>query len=277
MDAHSLPVCDGLSFATTGERVVVLGAPGIVFAAATGLASITRGSLEVRGRAPADAVRAALVAGAAHEPPLPPKWKLGEYVAWSARLAGATSPARRAAEAIAELKLDALATTPLGKLVPHARRAAVVASALATGAETLLLEDPLGGLPDDLATAFAELLVGALASRSWLVFAPRMPLGLALAGAADEAIVVGNGMRVDAQGAPRALAADARRFVGRIDGAPDKVAGAVAEAGGSVEAHGASHVVLELGPTLTTAGFFAICAAADVAVLELVPAVHAFA
>ncbi|MGV2431820.1 UNVERIFIED_CONTAM: hypothetical protein QOZ17_28990, partial [Pseudomonas aeruginosa] len=85
------------------------------------------------------------------------------------------------------------------------------------------LEDPLGGLPDDLAAAFAELLVGALASRSWLVFAPRMPLGLALAGAADEALVVGGGTRVDAQGAPRALAAAARRFVARIDGAPDTV------------------------------------------------------
>lgn len=257
--------------------MLLLGAPGIVFAAATGLAPVARGSLEVRGRAPVDAVRTGLVAGAAHEPPLPPKWTLTEYVTWSARLAGATSPARRAREAIAELKLVALATTRLGKLVPHARRAAVVAAALATGAEMIVLEDPLGGLPDDLATAYAELLVGALATRSWLVVAPRMPLGLALAGAADEAIVVGGGTRVDAQGEPRALAAAARRFVGRIDGATEAIAPAVAEAGGSVEAHGSAHVVLELGPTLTTAGFFAICAAADVAVLELVPAVHAFA
>ena len=271
-----MPACDGLTLETKAERVLVLGAPQIVFRGAVGLAPIRRGALALRGRSPLVAVESGMVVGAPKDPPLPARWSLRDYVTWSARLGGASDPARGAARAIEELQLGALAATPLGKLVPHARRASVVAAALATGAELVVLEDPLGGLPDDAATTFASLLVAALAARSWLVFAPRMPLGLPLARAADEALVVGGGIRVDAQGAPASLAAETRRFVGRLDAPVSAIAPAVADRGGSVVAHG-THVFVELGPTLTTAGLFAICAEANVAVLELVPAVHAFA
>lgn len=271
-----MAVCDGLTLETQGDRVLVLGVPRAVFLGAIGLTPIVRGTLAVRGRSPVSAVGSGLVAGAAKDPSLPAKWLLRDYVTWSARLGGAADAARGAARAIEELQLGALATTPIGKLVPHARRATVVAAALATGAEQLVLEDPLGGLPDDAATTFAKLLVDALAARSWLVFAPRMPLGLALSRAADEALVVGGGIRVDAQGAPSELAAATRRFICRLDGKLASIAPAVADQGGSVVAHG-THVFVELGPTLTTAGLFAICAEANVAVLELVPAVHAFA
>ncbi|MBX3263434.1 MAG: hypothetical protein KIS78_18910 [Labilithrix sp.] len=275
VDVDGVPACDGLSFRATGEHLLVLGAPRALFDAATGLASVVRGALTVRGVAAALAVARGVVAGAAMDPPLPPRWTVTEYVQWSARLSGVPAlDARESAEAaIAKLQLRAMARAELSRLVPHARRATNVAAALATSAEVIALDDPLGGLADELAAAYARVLAEALADRAWIVFAPRVPLTSPLAQQADEAIVA-SAVRTEAQGPPAELAAAERRFVARVDGSIDALTPALASRGARIEAHGA-HLVVDLGETMTTSELVSLCDGAGVAVVELVPAFRA--
>ncbi len=275
VDVDGVPACDGLTFRTKGEHVLVLGAPRALFDATTGLSRVVRGGLSIRGVAAADAVARAVVAGADSDPPMPPRWTVSEYVSWSARLAGVPAAAARASTeaAIAKLSLSAMAKSELSRLVPHARRATVVAAALATCAEVIALDDPLGGLPDDVALAYAKVLADALDDRAWVIFAPRMPLALPLAHASDEAIVA-TATRVDAQGPPAELAASLRRFVARMSGPVEALAPALAARGARVEARGA-HLLVDLGSELTTGELMALCDAARVAVIELVPVARA--
>ena len=275
VDVDGVPACDGLSFRTRGEHVLVLGAPRALFDATTGLSSVVRGALSVRGVAARDAAARGIVAGADAEPPVPPRWTVSEYVSWSARLAGVPAASARGGTdaALAKLQLGTMARTPLSRLVPHARRATIVAAALATGAEVIVLEDPLGGLPDEVALTYAKVLADALADRAWLVFAPRMPLASPLTQTSDEAIVA-TALRVEAQGAPAELAAAQRRFVARMSGPVDAIAPALAARGGKVEHHGA-HLLVDLGSEVTTGELVALCDGAGVAVIELVPVARA--
>ena len=277
IDADSgVPSCDGVTFATTGERVLLLAAPHALFLGATGLAPVIRGALAVRGIPAADAALRVTIAGAAMDPPLPPRWTVLEYLTWSARLSGVphVEAGPSAARAIERLKLGPMGKTPLAKLVPHARRATVVGAALATYAEVIALDDPLGGLPDEVADAYGSVLVEALDDRAWIVFAPRMPLASPLGAAADEALVFGHGGEVDAQGVPRVIAGASRRFVGRTLGSIEGLAASLESRGARLETKGA-HVLFDLGATLSTGELVAMCAAADVTVVELLPAVRA--
>lgn len=272
VDAGGVPACEGLSFRTSGERVLVLGAPRALFLATSGLTPVSRGTLTIRGVPSNESVGMGLIAGAPLDPLLPPKWSVLEYIEWSARLSGAApNEARGAAKnAISRLKLEAIATTTFAKItVPHARRAAVVAAALATTTEVIALEDPLVGLAEDVVASYGDILVEALADRAWLVFAPRLPLGSPLARAATEALVV-SPTRVEGQGPPAELASEnAVRFVARLDGEVERVRTALVERGGSLEQQGA-HVLIDLMGT-TTSELAEICVAADVAILELMP------
>lgn len=280
VDAEGAPACEGLSFRSSGSHLLVLGAPRALFVAATGLTSPSRGTLTIRGVDSDEAVGLGLIAGAPLDPALPPKWTILEYVEWSARLSGAaTAEARAAAKnAIARLKLEPMALLPFSKVnVPHARRAAVVAGALAAQTEVVALEDPLAGLADDVVATYGAILVEALAGRAWMVFAPRIALASPLARAADEALVVSS-TKLLGQGPPAELASShwgsgeaARdvRFVARLDGSLDRVRAALAERGGSLEEQGA-HVLIDLMGT-STSELAEICAAADVAILELMP------
>jgi len=275
VDVEGAPACDGLAFRTAGERVLVLAAPRALFEATTSLRPIARGSLVVRGTPAKHAVERGVIAGVAADPPMPPSWTVTEYVQWSARLAGvpAGEAISSAEAAIGKLKLGAFAKMPLSRLVPHARRATAVAAALATFAEVIALDDPLGGLPDEVAATYAEILVGALEERAWVVFAPRMPLASPLALAADEAIIA-SATRVDAQGPPAEIAAADRRFVGRATGRLDAIAPALSARGARIEERG-GHVLFDLGREMSTSELFAICAGADVAIVELVPVARA--
>lgn len=274
IDVDGVPACDGLTFQTGGARVLVLGAPRALFDATTGLLSVVRGSLRVRGVPAGQAAARGVVAGAEAEPPAPPRWTVAEYVSWSARLSGLPAAvARMSAEAaITRLRLGAMAKVELSRLAPHARRATLVAAALATSADVIALDDPLGGLPDEMALPYADVLVAALAGRAWVVFAPRVPLSSPLARASDEAIVAAP-TRIDAQGAPAELAASARRFVARLTGPATAIAPALAARGGRAEQHGA-HVMLDLG-AMSTGELMAVCEGARVAVVELVPIARA--
>lgn len=275
VDVDDVPAVDGLSLAITGERSLVLGAPRALFEAASGLRPVVRGALAVQGAPAAQAIAQRIAAGAPLDPPLPPKWTPLEYATWSARLTGHGAAEARAAakEAVAKLQLGALESTPITRIATHARRATVVAGALATGARVLLLEDPTGGLPEEIARSWGQTLVQALADRAWVVFAPRVPLTSPVALAAEEALVV-SGSRLDAQGSPASLASEARRFVARVHGAVDGLTARLTARGARVEVDGV-RLVVDLGESLRTHELLRICAETSVVVVELLPLARA--
>lgn len=275
VDVDGVPACDGLTFRTSGDRVLVLGAPRALFESLTGLRPVVRGALNIRGSAATTATREGLVAGAPLDPALPAKWTALEYVTWSSRLAGHSAGDARslAKEAMARVQLGPLATLPLARLVTHARRAVVLAAALATDAAVLVVDDPLATLPEEVARTWARILVQALEERSWIVLASRVSLTSPLAMNADEALVV-SASRVDAQGPPAEIAAADRRFVARIHGSLESLGKRLAERGARMDIQGAQ-VVLELGDSVTTAELLAMCAEADVTLVEMIPVARA--
>jgi ABC-type multidrug transport system ATPase subunit len=264
--------------ASTGERLLVLGAARALFEVATGLRPVTRGVMRVNGQDPLEAVRSGAAAGAPLDPPLPPGWTLRQYVAWSAGLAGRGAEEARAAadEALEGLKLAALAKDRLSTLAPAARRGAVVAAALATGAGVILVEDPAAGLPPEAGRSFSRIVVRALADRRSVVFAGRARLDTPLALAADEALVV-EGSRLVAQGPPAEIAASEGAFFVRIGGDAHAFVEAMEARGGKVVSPDAqaSVMTVELGE-LGTLDLLRIAAESNAVVLELRPVARAF-
>lgn len=285
VDVSGVPACDGLTFETRGDRVLVLGAPKALFEAACRARPVARGALDVRGAvgSVASASPAALgqgragIAGVWLDPPLPPTWTPVDYVVWSARLAGRTKAdaSRLGAAAVEAMQLGALAETKLPFLLPHARRGVVVAGALAADPAVVLLEDPLVGLPDEIARVYAAILVEALADRPWVAFASRVAVTSPLVVAADEALIV-SATQVEARGAPAALAAATRRYVARAHGPLDALGARLAERGASLETRGAQ-VLFDLGEALTTAELLGLSAESNVTIVELLPLSRAFA
>ena len=219
IDDAGVPVVDGLTLATTGEHVLILGAPRALFEAASGVRDVAHGALRVRGESARDALRATHVAGAPLDPAIPQAWTARKYVTWSARLCGhaRASAAGLAKDAIDRMRITSLADAPLARATPQMRRGIVIAAALATGAPVITLEDPLVELPEEQARALARVISEALADRAWLVFAARMPLSSPLALEADEALVVSRAA-VAAQGAPSELAAREHAYALRSPG-----------------------------------------------------------
>jgi hypothetical protein len=100
-----------------------------------------------------------------------------------------------------------------------------------------------------------------------------MPLTSPLALHADEAIVASSS-RVEAQGPPAELAAASSRFVARVHGSMDGLTAELHARGVGVEVQG-GQVIFDLNGALSTTDLIAMCAAADVAVVELVPVARA--
>ena len=275
VDVDHVPACDGITLRTTGNRVLILGAPRALYEAMCGLRPVVRGALRVRGSAAGVAAREGTVAGAALDPPLPPKWTALEYVTWSSRLAGHSAGDARtlANDAIAAVQLGPMATTPLARMVPHARRGVVLAAALATGADVNVVDDPLAALPEEIARTWARIIVQALGERSWVVLAGRVSLTSPLAMKADEELIVSSS-RLHAQGPPAEIAAADRRFVARIHGPLETLGARLEERGARMDIQGAQ-VVLDLGSTLTTAELLGLCAELDATVVEMVPLARA--
>jgi manganese transport system ATP-binding protein len=281
VDVGGTSTVDGLSLATSGDRVLVLGAARALYEAAAGARAIARGELRVADRSPLEAIRAGVVAGAPLDPPLPSSWTVREYVVWSARLAGHAAGTARALadESLERMKLTSLSKTKLGSAAPAARRGAVIAAALATGAAVLLIEDPIAALPPDAARSFARIVVRALPDRQTVVFAPRVALDSPIALAADEAIVV-DGSRVAAQGAPAEIAAGESAFVLRLGGDARAFVSAAEAQGARLLVPGddprRDGVTIDLGG-LRALDLLRIAASSNAVVLELRPLARTFA
>ncbi|MBV9946377.1 MAG: hypothetical protein JOZ69_05990 [Myxococcales bacterium] len=282
VDVAGVPALDGLALATEGDHVLVLGAARALFEVSAGQRGLARGEIRLDGRAPREALRAGALACAPLDPPLPASWTLLEYATWSARLAGrdrATAPAH-AADALERVRLASQARTKVGSALPAARRALVIAGAVATGASLLLLEDPLTGLPDDEASAtLARAAAQAVSDRRSIVFAGRIPLASSLALAADEAIVV-DGSQVVTRGAPAEIAAAAHTLSLRVLGDVEAFVRAVEGSGGKATAAAGQpeprHVLLELGG-LSARDILRLASDSNSVVLELRPLAGAFA
>ncbi|MGA7121947.1 MAG: hypothetical protein WBY94_17700 [Polyangiaceae bacterium] len=281
VDVGGVPAIDGLTFATTGDHVLVLGAARALFEAASGLRRPARGEISVEGRAPSTAIRAGLAACAPLDPPLPPRWTALQYVAWSAGLAGQPRAAAfaMAIEALSRMQIESMSRTRLGGASLPVRRAVVLAAALATGASTLLLEDPVSGLSGEAAHVFARAVARAQDRLHTVTFAARIPFESPLALAADEAIVI-DGSHVAAQGAPAEIAAAENTFALRVLGNVDGFRRAVEAQGGRADVANDApfpvHVRVDLGPLLAR-DLLRIAAETDAVVMELRPLGRAFA
>jgi ABC-2 type transport system ATP-binding protein len=281
VDVSGVPAIDGLSLVTTGDRVLVLGAARALFEAAAGLRRIARGELRVEDAPPATGARDGAVACAPLDPPLPPDWTVTQYARWSARLSGRTrsEAASLAADALERLQLAPEGRTKLGVAGLAARRGAVLAAALATGARAILVEDPTPGLTDEAARPLARVLARAVSERRSAIFAARIALDSPLALASDEALVV-DGSRVAAQGAPAEIAAAENTLLLRVHGNAMAFAQAVEGAGGRADvmtgAPSPAHVQVHLGP-LAARDLLRIAAESSAVVVELRPLARAFA
>lgn len=277
VDVDGVPSCDGLTFATTGSHVMLLGAPRSLVRAAAGMHDVVRGALTVSGLVPQEAVRTRAAAVALHDVPVPPKWSVLEYLTWSARLAGhrPADAVRLATDALGRMNLGPLGKTKLGRVTNEVRRATILAAALATDAPCILLEEPLAGLAEESARGHARTLLDALEGRRWIVFAARVPLTSPLTEAADEAIVATGGA-VECKGTLEELARSTRRYVARVHGAVEALSRNLAERGVQLEARGSEYVV-DLGERMTTTELLAACVEADVVVLELLPVARVLA
>jgi ABC-2 type transport system ATP-binding protein len=276
IDLDGVPVVDGLSLATTGDKLIVLGGPRALFEAASGVRAASHGEVRVRGVSARRAARGGNVAGAPGSPPFPPKWTARDYVRWSARVTG---HGKRDASALAEqamslLKMPSL-SEPLVNASVHVRRAVSIASALATGAEAIFLEEPLAGLPEEAGRHFARIVLRALEGRSWIVFAARLPLESPFAMDADEAAIVSS-RGLLAQGAPAELAARERAYALRLLGKVERFARLATEKGARVSGSG-SDLTVDLGDGLVVSDLLRVAKEAEVTVLELEPLAHAFA
>jgi ABC-type multidrug transport system ATPase subunit len=281
VDVAGVPAIDGLTLASTGEWVLVLGGARALFEAAAGLRGVERGSVRIEGQSPIDAVRGGIAACAPLDPPLPPRWTARMYARWSASLAGHAKAVAKsmAAEALARLELTSFADARLSAVTPQVRRATVVAAALATGATTLLVEDPLTDLAPGVGRPLARTCARALAGRRVAFFAAHVALESPVGLAADEAIVV-EGSSVAHQGAPAQLAASERALALRIAGDAEAFTTAVCAAGATLlaplQASTQAYVRLDAGP-LATRDVLRIALECRAVVLEVHPIARAFA
>ncbi|WP_437937192.1 ABC transporter ATP-binding protein [Sorangium sp. So ce341] len=212
---------DALTAASRGDRVLCAGDTGALFAALTGIplsavrsaspgaaaddaldaapgeARVVAGRLAIAGRDVARSAHRAASGAAPLDPPLPLAWTVDAYVAWGARLAGA-SP-RAAAElvpsALARVGLAAAQKRALRTLALPERRALVLAQAIATAPPVLIAEDPLVGLDDGAAGFVLAALAGATEGRGALLTAARLdvegPRGILVRGATDVLVLAG--------------------------------------------------------------------------------------
>lgn len=274
IDFEGSPAVEEFTVETTGANVIVIGAPQSLFDACAGTREVTSGTLRIGGADPREAVCDAGVASAPIDPLLPPRWTIRDLARESARLAGHTrrEALARAEGALRALKLDKLAQTRLGACELPVRRAAVLAAAIATGAETLLVADFTRGLPDDAARALARLFVAAAETLRWVLFAGQVSLSSPLGLHADEALVFVGG-RLSCAGPPAEIATRDRTYALRTagEGAP-AFAARLRELGVRVESDEAARsLTVTLPAEVSTLDLVTMAQAGKVVVLELLP------
>jgi ABC-type Na+ transport system ATPase subunit NatA len=222
---------------------------------------------------PREAVRIGAVASAPCDVALPARWTVRDLVWESARLANHPRSELKAQTdgALHALGLDAAARMRLGFAELAVRRAAVLAAALATGAETILAFDFTTGLPDVAARSLARTFVTACKGRRLLLFTGHLALASPLGLHIDEAVVFTSG-RFVYSGSPADVATRERTYAIRTTGNAAELATRLRERGVIVSGHvGASELTVTLPEDLSTLELVATAQAQNMAILELVP------
>lgn len=217
---------DRLSLATRGDRVFLAGDVEALFAALTGVsraarsrdaaiddmpgeARVTAGSLRIAGSDVAKGAHFRVMGAAPLDPPLPPAWTAEDYVAASARLAGASPRAARdlASASLAKVGLVRARARALRTLSLPERRAVVLAHAAVMSPPVLVVEAPLSGLEGPAASFVLTALAGVTSGRGAIVSGahadPRSPEGSLSRSATYVAVLVGG--KVALEGPPGEL------------------------------------------------------------------------
>ncbi len=284
---------DGLGGESVGDSVGLVGPWGPLFSVLARGGRVSAGHIRVGGQEAERAVADGTVGLALHEPGLPKRWSVRQYLQASARLAGLSD---RSAEAEVRSALDRcqvswLAGAKLGDLPPVHRRLVVVLHAILGSPPILALETPLSGLDENAQRQLAEAIGRAAAGRRLLLSVAQAAAGsverLVLDGL-DEVWVLGHGgvltrgSAADVMGSANrylvVVTREAQRLVSALteSGAraslSDPGPPAAAEPGGQTRAdRRAGRLIVELGPEQSTDVIVAAALAADAPVVELLP------
>jgi hypothetical protein len=269
VDDRGAVVAEALTFSSAGPHLIVVGAPAALASAIAGLAPVARGTLRLRGLSPAAALAAGDVAFAPLDPRLPEAWRGRAYVEWSARLSGASNASARASAqaALAAFELAALADGAIKAMPTAARRALVLAAALATGASTLVLCDPTKALPDAAADTLARIAARALSDVAWVLMTGRVSLASALIRAADDALLVSPDGAL-AQGPPASVLGGDRHWIVRAEGSCEAFVDRLRASGAEVSPCGAS-MALTLPEGASTHALFVMAEETNATIVSL--------
>jgi ABC-type multidrug transport system ATPase subunit len=280
VDRLGVPEVDGLTCATTGNHVWLVGAPDALFRAAAGQLLPVRGQIRILGSRPRSALErteiAAVYFGAAIESPL----SVLDYCRSSAELAGVPSARRDviARDAIARTKLESFTSTKLVKASLLVRRGALLAGALASDAPTLILSDPSEGLETEVARGFCRTVAQAIDDKSYVMWKARARTNDPSASFVDEALVVA-GSAVVAQGPPEEIASSTRTFVLRLEGQADAATAileSLRERGATIDALGPAAFRLTLPEGTGTRAVFEAADGREAIITELSPIAAGF-
>ena len=179
IDADGAVLLDSLSFEADGARVGLLGAFGPLFRLFSSRAELSRGSVDVLGRAARLAVATNVLGLAPLDPVLPERWTVADYLVASAGLIGLSRRASKgaAADALETVEVRTLAKRKIATLSAVERRIALIAHALLGAPQAILIERPLAQLSDDDAGVVRIAVERAAVGRRLLVMVDA-PAGL---------------------------------------------------------------------------------------------------
>lgn len=281
---------DRLTLETRGDHVLCAGDTRALFAAITGVpladpaaegdealageAYVVAGALALAGRSVVDRAHVASMGAAPLDPPLPPRWTAEAYVAWGARLAGASAGTARelAQAALARVGLAGARRKALPSLALPERRALVLAQAIVTSPEVLVAEAPLSKLEGAAASFVTAALMAALEGRRALLSASRLdgasPEG-ALARGASHLVVLAGG-EIAVEGPPGELFAAAKVVSLTVRSNVEPLRAELSARGIDLRG-GPVRFAATLPPGATARHILAAAAAARAAVVEMVP------
>ncbi|APR99337.1 hypothetical protein [Pajaroellobacter abortibovis] len=272
LEQGGVVVFDDLSFKTSGQRLLVLGATEHLFGLITGKLNPTTGRLKLMGQSPRAAIASRQAAAVSFDSAFPPSWTPQKYAYWSGRLSGLS---RKQAKNVAKQALHETGlqeqTKPLSHLDSFSRYLTQVAAVLATEAPVLLLKEPLANLPYPMAEEFELHLIQYLNAKNWIFFVEHTPLTSRLMQEADEVVFLISSHQV-VQGPPSILASIQRSFFVILHGDRNKFRDQAIAAGASVECS-SMHLILSLGPQASTRDIFQWAANTSTTVLSLYPTI----
>jgi ABC-type multidrug transport system ATPase subunit len=281
IDAGGAVVFDGISVATRGDQVGLVGAWDPLFDWLGGRARLTSGSARIRGLEPHDALDGPRLGLALADTDLPDAWTALDYLIESAKLAGVSAHTAHASarSALAGVGFAHLEGRRIGTLTLAEKRVLSVAHAALGSPLALAVQAPLAGLDSQGAELVAEALMRAGAGRGLLVSVPApAPVGAerALLDRLGEVLVLEAGVLI-AHGSPdEALTNDARYAVtvtrlGTELSARLGEIGVTATLAQSASPSTRARLIVELGAGKTTDDLLDAALAVGAPIIELIP------